>query len=83
MFGQWCEPLPEWAVVEVPGEVVVVGAVVVVVVDEVDVAALAIAAPPPASAPHTASVASSLRIMAFTSFLLLMRTRSLPALSEP
>ena len=82
MFGQLCEP-PELRLpgAGLPGGfpgarlfgagvfVVVDGVVVVWVLEVVDVAALAIAAPPPASAPVTATVASrGVSRICFTSF---------------
>jgi hypothetical protein len=59
LFGQLCElaadvRLCDWTAV---------GAVLLAVVDVVDVAALATAAPPPAMAPTTATVASNFRMV--------------------
>jgi hypothetical protein len=80
MFGQLCERAADPGVGVLCGAVLFDGAVVVVVLPLVEVvpevAALAIAAPPPTSAPVTASVITSLRMFRLTSFRLLMRRRS-------
>jgi hypothetical protein len=61
MPGQWCEPLPgACELLELGAVCVVLGVVPVVVC--VELAALAIAAPPPAAAPVTASTVSILVI---------------------
>jgi hypothetical protein len=54
MLGQFFEPLPGWAGVACE----VAGALLVAVVEVLEVAALAIAAPPPPTAAVTASIVS-------------------------